>query len=309
MPKKQHPPQPVEFVNVPNYDNSNYENFADGNSVITTDLQSIIGSPKLKQSYDDESSYGISKPYENEKSSQLDEADSSDHVDKFISFPFSPERSSQLSVSQPSLSRTYDSAYDSDFLTSNDEFSSDNNTVTRRRRASKRLPRTIYPDYVDSDVPPTTFVKAYRRRKGKRPSIESRTPSPRLSIPETSSISSIAESSSSSSRLREMKNRLRSLEVQYKHQKRTPVTPSLTSTPEIDVTSDFKEPPVCIKSPQSKLKIQSCHEYEGISPKERIIETVGEIIGIGMVVSVFYMIFMLYKDSLSVAMQGSNIVL
>lgn len=293
MAKKKQRRQPVEFINLPKNNDSKNSSITDGYSVITTELYSSSENTKSTHSdYEDESSDVVSILNENVKKLL---------ADKTISGPFTP---SYHSVSQPSLSRTYDSGYDSasydpvSDIISKDGSSPNNNRITKNSNALQCISRCL-----NSSDSHNSFVKAYRKRKG-RPTVVSCHSLPPVEI-SASITSPIPQQTQHPNRLLEMKNRLRSLEVKYKYQKKASVVGPAASTATNSVTRNSKNSSAHIKSSSS----QSSKEYEGLLLKESIMQTIGEIIGINVLLYVFYLIYILYKSSLSEAMEGDWISL
>merc|ERR1712008_346313 len=99
-----------------------------------------------------------------------------------------------------------------------------------------------------------------------------------------------------------MKTRLRSLEFQYRHQKhrkKRPMPSSITLETSNNFESDYHN---------YELPIQP-GRYEGFSLKERIVETIWEIVGINMLIYVMYVAFTFYRATLFEAMEGGSIPL
>jgi len=297
--------QPVEFINVLKTDESKNDTYIDDDSVLTHGFQSLIGdSTIIKYGCDDESKVYPGIPDDTE--SELMSADKY-HEDKVISVP-----SFQYSMnqSQPSLTQTYDSGYDSasadpiSVLISNDEFSINSNKIKYHKRMSKKSSSSARNLHKNSFKAQSTFVEAYRKRKGKKPLVVSCIPD----LPSTASTatltSSASQNSESSERLREMKTRLRSLEFQYKHQRHKPKR-SITS---VSAETSSNASSLTHETLIDLNPMKPCR-YEGVSLKESIMETFWEIIGINVLLYILYVIFSIYKDTLSEAMQGGNIPL
>jgi len=293
MVKKKQRRQPVEFINLPKNNDSKNGSITDGYSVLTTELYSTSENTKSTHSDADESSDVVLILNENVKKLL---------VDKTISDPFTP---SYHSVSQPSLSRTYDSGYDSasydpvSDIISKDGSSHNNNRITKNNNALQRISRCL-----NSSDSHNSFVKAYRKRKG-RPTVVSCHSSPLVDTSASITVPT-PQLTQHPNRLLEMKNRLRSLEVKYKYQKKASVVGSAASSATNSVSRNSKNSSAHIKSSSSSL---SSKEYEGVLLKESIMQTIGEIIGINVLLYVFYLIYMLYKSSLSKAMEGDWISL
>lgn len=304
--------QPVEFTNVKTDDNFKQDeslNNDDKSSVITSELLSLSENANVDPDFNEVYSYANFTPYENLKTPHAT-MKGTDIKNNFIAVPFSS--------SQPSMSRTYDSDSDSanfdlisDML-SDDELTSNPDTFTRNKSKSRDLPHTFCSEYLGSPKPPLTFAKEYRKRKGKRPTVVSCVSTSSTSISNASSPG--PKSSTRSSRVREMKTRLRSLEGHNKYRKSTTVSKSLTQPIQVDVPIDLTDkiapnspdgPPVCPEKPVSQHK----NQYVSVSLKQSIMETLSEIIGINLLLYVLYLIVMLFKDSLSEAMRGGNSII
>jgi len=215
--------------------------------------------------------------------------------------------------SQPSLAQTYDSGYDSSSvdlrsdLISNDGFSINSNTIKHHRQRSNKSSHLSRQTQI-------TFAEAYRKRKGKQSLIVSCIPdfsSSELTV--NSASSSISQTSECSERLREMKTRLRSLEFQYRHQKhrkKRPMPSSITLETSSNASVLTLETSNTFESDYHnyELPIQP-GRYEGFSLKERIVETIWEIVGINMLIYVMYVVFTFYRATLSEAMEGGSIPL
>jgi len=107
-----------------------------------------------------------------------------------------------------------------------------------------------------------------------------------------------------SNRLNEMKNRLRSLESQYQVQKATPYTEPLTPTFHVDASIDLKDSLICCieDTPASPLRKTS----KSASIKHNVLESAGEIITINLIIGLFYLIYMLYNNAISMIMRDAN---
>jgi len=297
--------QPAEFINIKdNTHSTHYDsiNDDDNTSLMTSELQSLSENPICNYYLKGRKNknWTPSQPTMNDKDVRI-----KSFTDPFLS-------------SQPSLSFTYDSGYDSasfgltSDMPSDDESSICPDTGTLNKLRSRQLPRT---EYLESSERPLTFAKEYRRRKGKRPSVVSCVFTTSTSSSVSNTTSPVPKSSPRYDRVREMRNRLRSLEGHHSHRKSTTLSKSQTQSTQVDTPIDLKDniapsnpidPPVHRELPIVQHKDRY---HVPVSLKQSIMDTIGEIIGINLLLYVLYFIFMLFKDSLSEAMHEDNISL
>jgi len=118
-------------------------------------------------------------------------------------------------------------------------------------------------------------------------------------------ISSISRFSSCLRMLKDMKNNLRSLKVEYQRQKfRRSKKDAVRCT---DITSVVTDALDSRKCNELASKIRNCNLKKTLMTN--ILETGGAIICINMILGFFYFICTLYISSISAVMQGSNIAL
>eukprot|EP00555_Chaetoceros_dichaeta_P003398 CAMPEP_0198250084 /NCGR_PEP_ID=MMETSP1447-20131203/1401_1 /TAXON_ID=420782 /ORGANISM="Chaetoceros dichaeta, Strain CCMP1751" /LENGTH=321 /DNA_ID=CAMNT_0043934861 /DNA_START=53 /DNA_END=1018 /DNA_ORIENTATION=+ len=127
---------------------------------------------------------------------------------------------------------------------------------------------------------------------------------PDTSTPDTSTPVSSTPVPLRSDRLSEMKNRLRSLEIHYKEQKIAPHTESSTPTFHVDKSIDLKDSIICCidDSPASPIRRKS----KSAGLKKSVLESAGEIITINLILGLLYLIYVLSKDALAMIMQDVN---
>merc|ERR1711892_777922 len=94
----------------------------------------------------------------------------------------------------------------------------------------------------------------------------------------------------------------------------TKLSKPLSRSMQIDIQIDSKDEidsnnPIDTPVRHELYASQHKEKYASVSLKQRILETLCEIIGINLLFLVFYLIFMLFKDSLSEAMHEDIIPL
>lgn len=204
--------------------------------------------------------------------------------------------------SQPSLSRTYnsDSSDIIDMISYNGP-SSRSDTIAKNTPSSEYLCHTLYPEYIKSSVTLITFANEYEYRNSRnRPSIVSCESTAATSVT-TSNIYSLVSQHSlySTNRVQEIKARLRSSELRY-YQKRTSSKRSMVqSTTSTNASCDHNDndTPVC-------NRLSSSHYYRLVSTMQSMLEAAGKIICFNTSLYMVYLLFVFYKYSLSIAIQG-----
>jgi len=201
-----------------------------------------------------------------------------------------------ISAFQPSLSRTFDS--DSSSLLS--DTASNSEPVPRSSSDSN-------PTHITSSVPTFTFTSKYLRRCSFSSELLMRSKHEPyiLSCESTAVISTVTSSmlssaSQPSGRIKESKNRSRSIELQHCHHKCTSSKSSMGQFTKIIVSYDPDNASVC-----SKLSLPHRNQiYEAVSIIQSMVETMSKIICINTMLFMVYLLFVFYKYSLSIAMQG-----
>jgi len=256
--------------------------------------------------------------------SQLTVFDPNDD-DEFVSGP--------RSVTQPSITCTYDSDDDDDddsaasfdliaHMISNDEQSGDDvQSVTDEQSINldTRIESQSTIEYLKSAANTITRKCLERNRMlsgtfsfDSMQSIFSSTSVPSTSVPSipvTSTPVTLTPVSSTpvplrSDRLSEMKNKLRSLEIHYKEQKIAPRTESSTPTFHVDKSIDLKDSIICCIDDSPVPPIRRKSKSAGL--RKNVLETAGEIITINLILGLLYLIYVLYKDALAMIMQDVN---
>jgi len=235
--------------------------------------------------------------------------------------------SASRSVTQPSITCTYDSDTDDDndddddsaasfdliaHMISNDEQSVDDvQSVTGEQsiNSDTRTENQSTIEYLTSAAN-TITRKCLERNKmlsctfsfDSMQSIFSSTSVP--STPDTSTPVLSTPVPLRSDRLSEMKNRLRSLEINYKEQKIAPHTESSTPTFHVDKSIDLKDSIICCidDSPASPIRRKS----KSAGLRKSVLESAGEIITINLILGLLYLIYVLSKDALAMVMQDVN---
>jgi len=111
-----------------------------------------------------------------------------------------------------------------------------------------------------------------------------------------------------SNRVMEMRNRLRSLEVQHIEQKDTPFTNPIIPSFHVDTSIDMKDSTICKDDTDSSLpEIKSRRKSKAKSLKQNLTECGGEIILINLLFGFLYLIFVLYKNAITMVMEDIRV--
>merc|ERR1719469_140489 len=111
-----------------------------------------------------------------------------------------------------------------------------------------------------------------------------------------------------SNRVMEMRNRLRSLEVQHIEQKDTPFTNTIIPSFHVDTSIDMKDSTICKDDTDSSLpEIKSRRKSNAKSLKQNLTECGGEIILINLLFGFLYLIFVLYKNAITMVMEDIRV--
>jgi len=213
-----------------------------------------------------------------------------------------------LSAAQPSVTCTYDSDDDSasfdliSHMISNDESSINSDAITENQSTAEYLTsaanritrkclernRKLCPSILCGSIPSASTPACSNR---KLCSTVSQELAPLTSIPGTSD------------RLHKMRNRLRSLEVQYTDQKHAPFIKSTTLSIPKDTSTVVIDSLICNEPHLSR----SHTKFDIASLTGTIIESAAEIITINLILCLLYLIFVLYKDAFTKIMQISDV--
>jgi len=154
---------------------------------------------------------------------------------------------------------------------------------------------------IKKSVTPSTNNNVVIDLKDRSSNVSSHKSIPKVSKSTSTGVSPICQGFPRSKSLCDMKHKLRSLEVKYHHQKTGPIKMSVTPSTNINAVIDLNEsvtrskPPLGSKPPI----VRRTHTRKIVPLKQRIMETAGEIICINLTLGFSYLIFVLYKNSVS----------